>query len=145
MDGPVNPDSGRLSLDGVPSRYVPGQRYVLSVTLLYPEMDRAGFQLSTRFLDGSSKGLQAGRLMSENNRVLVAADQTNAIQYVQHSGQGLDLAAPATASWRVVWQAPDRSDATVVFNAAVNGANYDDSEFGDAVFLLTRQVMGPRP
>jgi len=145
MDGPANPDTGRLILDGLPDRYIPGQRYVLTVTLMYPHMERAGFQLSARFPDGPSKGEQAGGLVGQDNRVQVVVDQTNEIQYVQHSEAGMDLTAPAEASWRFVWQAPDRFDAAVVFNASGNGANYDDSEFGDAVFLLTQHVAGLGP
>ena len=114
MGGPVNPDTGRLTLEGVPDRYMPGQRYVLTVTLIYPDMDRAGFQLSARFPDGPGKSGQAGNFLGQNNRVQVVADQTSEIQYVQHSEPGLDLTAPAEASWRFVWQAPNRSAAAVV-------------------------------
>jgi len=145
MDGAMNPDTGRLILKGLPDRYIPGQVYMLTVTLMYPHMERAGFQLSARFPDSPSKGKQAGALVSQDDRVQVVTDQTNEIQYVQHSEAGMDLTGPAEVSWRFVWQAPDMFDAAVVFNASANGANYDDSEFGDAVFLLTRHVAGVDP
>ena len=144
-NGPVNPDTGSLTLQGMPDRYWPGQRYGLTVILSYPGMDRAGFQLSARFSDGPDKGGQAGSFTMQDDRAQVVADQTSEIQYVQHSEPGLVLTAPAETSWRFVWQAPVRSNIAVVFNAAVNGANYDDSEFGDAVFLHSWKVEGQRP
>ena len=144
-DGPLNPDAGRLALEGLPTRYTPGQRYRLTVTLIYPKMDRAGFQLSTRFQNRSGKGEQAGELTSEDDRVEMVTDQENPIQFVQHSALGVELTATDQASWHFIWQAPGTNTGTVVINAAANGANYDDSEFGDAVFIQSWTVTGTPP
>ena len=46
-------------IEGVPARFEPGHRYVLTITLTRDDMKRAGFELAARF---SELGAQAGTL-----------------------------------------------------------------------------------
>ena len=50
------------------------------------------------------------------------------------------------ARWRLCWRAPVGAAASaVVFHAAANAADYDDSELGDRVFVAsaTSRPAGP--
>ena len=129
MDTPNG--AAQITLNGLPERYQAGRRYSLTLTFTYAAMERAGFQLAARFKDSS----QAGRLMADGARVELSENVTSGLTFAHHSEQGLTLSAPGHASWHFIWHAPSEADGPVVFNAAVNGANYDDSEFGDAAFV----------
>ena len=59
FEAAVNTPPGRVTLTGVPERFVPGERYPLTITLSRPGMMIGGFQLAAR-LDGD--GTQAGTL-----------------------------------------------------------------------------------
>lgn len=101
--------SPRLSLDGLPPRFEPGERYALTVTLAGAG-DTNGFQLVA----------SAGRFED-----ITATTQANgaSIRSVQSAGV-----------WPVVWIAGD-TGAPVRFWLAVNDANGDASEFGDRILL----------
>ncbi len=73
--------------------------------------------------------------MAGDARVDLTEDGASKVTFAHHSEQGLTLTAPGHASWHFIWKAPLEAVGPVVFNAAVNGANYDDSEFGDAAFV----------
>ena len=50
---------GRVTIEGVPATFAPGERYTLTITLTRAGMKLAGFQLAARFKDS---GAQAGTL-----------------------------------------------------------------------------------
>lgn len=129
----LNDGHAALSLMGIGDRYVPGQRYTFNISIKRADMMLAGFQLSAR----DSLGRQAGRLEVLDGRA--AIDTANAIQYVRHTPEGTQLVDDNTAHWRITWQAP-ASMHNVYLHLAVNAANGDASEFGDAVYLMSRVV-----
>ena len=99
----VNAPPGRVTVEGVPAAYAPGQRYTLTVTLTRADMKRAGFQLTARVKDG---GAQAGALApGAADAARVAVESQGGVQY---AGQSLAGAAVegGVARWTVEWTAP---------------------------------------
>lgn len=132
-----DPDSGpgRLTIDGVPEQFAPGEQYRLIVTLARPEMAMGGFQLTARF---ERDGTQAGRLApadGEQERVRVAEQE--GIHYASHTKAGTPPDADARAIWRLIWTAPS-GDGPVVFHVAANAANGDGTAEGD--FIHTASI-----
>lgn len=115
-----------------PERYRPGATYDIRVTLADPHAAAAGVQLAARFADGAAAGDQAGTLaaLDSTMRVVTGGD----VAYASHTAAGATLARPGHASWVVRWTAP-AGGGLVVFHAAANAANDDDSEFGDRIHV----------
>jgi hypothetical protein len=130
-ENPLNEPSGRLTLEGIPERYTPGEQYLITVTLARPGLGRGGFQLSARE-DGMNmtSGSNAGVLASPDKTTQVVKDE-KLVSYVEHTEQGTEPKG-GTASWKVSWTAPDAGD--VIFHAAANAANDDDSPLGDYIY-----------
>ena len=126
----VNAPPGRVSLTGVPERFVAGQQYPLTVTLTRPGMKLGGFQLAARFDDGTQAGTLA-RGAGEEKRLAIET-QAN-VQYTNQRRPGADPAAPDTAKWTLVWTAP-QARGTVTFHVAANAADNDDSVRGDYIY-----------
>ena len=138
FDQPINAPGGSLRLVGVPEVYTAGARYVLTIELARPEMQRGGFQLAARFANGGSVARQAGRLGMLDDRVEVVRDDSSAVQYAHHTEAGTVLATPDTIRWMIAWSAPEMATARVVFHVSANAANDDASEFGDFVYIAER-------
>ena len=138
MDAPVVADAPGLALRGVPEHFEPGRAYHITVELGHPEIGAGGFELSARTPDGR----QAGRLRALNARARVVTDSATDVAYAVHTAEGAALVAPDSARWELEWSAPESSGDSVVFSAAANAANGDDSNFGDRIF--TRRVTASR-
>lgn len=140
FDGEVNAPGGTLAIEGVPEIYIAGERYVVTVTLSRPEMQRGGFQLAARFADGEREGRQAGSLRALSDRAGVTSGPDNEVLYAQHTEPGTALVSPDTARWTVEWTPPESGEGSVVFHIAANTANGDDSAFGDLIYLRSIQT-----
>jgi hypothetical protein len=124
---------GSLSIEGLPAAYEPGASYVLSVVLRSTEMTSAGFQMAARFADGTAAGGQAGSFQSVDSRVAVVPDSVSDVVYAQHAAGSVASQDSELATWNVEWTAPDRAE-TVLFHAAANSGNGDNSPLGDLVY-----------
>jgi hypothetical protein len=140
---PPNKLPGRVTLDGVPDRYVPGHPYRLTVVLTRPGMAAGGFQLAARFAAGAAAGRQAGDLGPVDDRVAVTIADSTGIAYAQHTLAGVRPPVSDTARWTLEWRAPV-SKVAVVFHVAANAADDDASPFGDFVHTVERRVAGSR-
>jgi hypothetical protein len=135
----VDPPGGALELV-VPATFEPGGEHVVEVRLERPGMRRAGFQLSARFAGGELAGRQAGELLpveaAAAARVGVVA--AHGVSYAGHTAATAEIEAGG-ARWAVRWRAPAGEGAAspVVFHAAANAADYDDSELGDRVYVTS--------
>ena len=130
FEATVNTPPGRVTLIGVPERFVAGQTYPILITLSRPGMVIGGFQFAARFDDG---GAQSGTLApgtGEEKRIKVEAGN---IHYANQRQTGTDLAEPGTAKWTLHWTAPE-SPGTVRFHVAANAADKDDAARGDYVY-----------
>lgn len=139
-DADLNEPGGTLALEGVPARYEPGRDYELVVTLRRAGMLRAGFQLAARFADGTAAGTQAGDLVPVDGRTAVVADSVTHVRYIEHRLAGT-VVDSGMGRWVFRWTAPRDARGAVVFHAAGNAANDDDSPLGD--FIYTTSVHAP--
>lgn len=133
----VNSGPGKLTIAGVPDRFAAGRTYLLTITLARPGMALAGFQLTARTKES---GTQAGTLApapGEQERVGIATQ--GGIQYAGQRRRGTALVSADTARWTVEWTAP-ASTASVVFHAAANAADNDESAQGDYVHTAVAET-----
>ena len=137
----LNSGPGRVTLAGLPARVLAGERYRLTITLTRPEMRLAGFQLTARFKDG---GTQAGTLApAPGEEPRVGIDVSRDVQYANQRKAGASPAASDTATWSLVWIAPQTS-APIVFHVAANAADADNTAEGDYVHTAAVEVVSGR-
>ncbi|MFL5384262.1 MAG: choice-of-anchor V domain-containing protein [Longimicrobiaceae bacterium] len=143
FDGELNEEGGGLTLGGVPAAYRPGERYRITVTLRRGEMKRGGFELAARFTEGAAPGRQAGSLRAVDERVRVTEGTRSGVQYATQARPGVQLTEAGRIEWVVEWTAPAAAAGPVVFHAAANAANGDESQFGDLVYTATQTARAP--
>ena len=138
IDYALNDKAGALALEGVPEKYAAGEQYTLNVRLSHPQLERGGFEIAARFADGKRAGEQAGVLEAVDGRAAVIKGKDSAIQYARQTRAGSAPEAKGSIQWSIRWRAPDDPAGPVVFHAAANAANYDDSPLGDFPYALER-------
>jgi hypothetical protein len=129
-DDKVNATPGSLTISA-PERYSPGKTYQVTLTLKKPGMKVGGFQLTARFERDSAQAGTLSLVDGQQARVKVAKDR--GVQYAHHLRPGTQLTASGVVRWTLKWTAPAGRGA-VLFHAAANAANGDDSQFGDFVY-----------
>lgn len=133
----VNAGDGSITLDGIPSEYVAGTTYDITITLAQEGLAAGGFQLSARFNDGAQAGVVASS-PSDSGRVTVTTG--GSIQYIHHVYAGTRRTAPDTARWRIQWTAPEASG-VIVFHIAANAADDDGSPLGDMIYATSLRTV----
>jgi len=142
---PVNSGTGSVTITGLPSSWVPGQTYPLTVTVTGTGAVVYGFQLSAV---ADSTNLQAGTLSRVNGAVQIICAASagtlypgincsapGAIQFAEHT------AATAVKTFSVNWIAPSSASVgTVRFNVAGNAANGDGTSLNDHIYTQTYKV-----
>jgi len=134
MDGELNETGGSLTIEGLPARYQPGQRYRLTVVVVHPELRLAGFELSARYESGPDSARQAGALAVEDDRSRVSIDETSRVQYAHHLRSGTTPLRSGSGRWTILWTAPAGGSGPVAFHLAANAANDNDSPMGDFIY-----------
>jgi len=140
--GLVNPDDrGKIQLEGLPAGYIPGERYILELSVRHPDPDRRrwGFQLTALALLGNAP---AGEFpVHGGNRGLVDPIRTqrkiggSGRQYMSHTAESTeDLSRRGGDRWRIAWDAPSMAIGGIAFYAAGNAANGDRTPLGDKIF-----------
>lgn len=137
-----NTPPGRVTIDGIPARFAPGERYTLTVTLDRAGMKRAGFQLTARFNDGGGQAGTIAAVSIDAERVQI--DRQSGIQYAGQKKAGSAVAEDARARWTIEWVAPPRGGA-VVFNVAANAADGNESADGDYIYTASAEAAAPEP
>ena len=121
---------GMFEIMGVPDQYTPGQTYQITVTIGQPGQTRWGFELAARF-EGTED--QAGTIVQTDLDNTQLSTFRN-VQYIKHTNQGTyEMTADGPVSWSFNWIAPDTG--TVVFGAAGNAANDDNTPSGDYIYV----------
>jgi hypothetical protein len=135
-----NSGPGRVTIEGVPAAFAPGERYTLTITLKRAGMKLAGFQLTVRTKDS---GAQAGTIApgaGEADRVKV---ETQAgVQYAGQKKIGAPVGAGDAATWTIVWTAP-ASGGPVIVHVSANAADGNERADGDFVYTATAQSAAP--
>ena len=99
-----NSGPGRVTIEGVPAAFAPGERYTLTITLRHTGMKLAGFQLAARFKDG---GAQAGAIApGSDDGERVGVETQGGVQYTGQKKAGASVGSADTAQWTVAWTAP---------------------------------------
>lgn len=132
-----NAAPGTLTLDGVPAKFLAGERYTLTITLTRAGMKRAGFQLAARFKD---TGAQAGTLAPggrDGERIKI--ENTAGIQYAGHTKAGSTIGDHGVAIWLMDWIAP-AGGGRVIFNVAANAADGDERVDGDFIYTVSYEA-----
>lgn len=143
FDDELNVEGGTLTLGGIPAAYRPGERYRITVTLRRGEMKRGGFQLSARFAEGASAGRRAGSLRAVDARTRVGEGSPGGVQYASQVRPGIQLTAAGRIEWVIEWTAPGAAAGPVVFHAAGNAANGDESPLGDNIYTTSQTSRAP--
>ncbi len=136
FEGEPNDPAGSLEITGVPAEYTPGATYTLTISLARPGLAVGGFQLAARFATGESAGRPAGTLSAVDARVGVSRDDATGVSYAHHVAAGIVPEAPGSIRWQLEWTAPAEGGA-VVFHAAANAADDDQSPFGDWIYTTS--------
>ena len=145
MDGELNEPGGTLAIEGLPARYEAGKRYTLTLVITHPQLKVAGFELSARFESGADSAKQAGKLAATGDRVAVTLEDGTRVQYAHHLLPGITPPAPGSARWTIEWTAPTNPSAPVVFHAAANAGNDNNSPMGDYIYARAFSVpMGEK-
>ena len=143
----VNSGQGKITINGVPTAYMSGAVYPITVRVEDPDPSRQrwGFELSAR----TEARMQAGLLTPVDNRTQLVPT-FNGIQYISHTLIGSPPGTPIGADFLFNWTAPDTSAGPVVFHAAGNAANASFDERGDRIYTTSVTVpaapsSGPAP
>lgn len=131
FDYDLNQDGGSLTIQGINDVYKPGSSYEVTVTVESEQLKIGGFQMTTRFEDGT----QAGSFEWEDERLMFTPSISGDLQYLQHSSKGTSPTGKQEVSWSFIWQSPEDGQEPVIFNIAANAGNYDDSSFGDWIYV----------
>lgn len=143
FDGELNVQGGTLTLGGVPTAYRPGERYRITITLRRGEMKRGGFQLAARFAEGASAGRRAGSLRAVDGRTKVVEGSSGGVQYASQVRPGIQLTAAGRIEWVIEWTAPASAAGPIVFHAAGNAADGDESPLGDFIYTASQTARAP--
>lgn len=133
----VNAGTGSLTLAGLPLEYAGGVTYSLTVTLTQPGLAAGGFQLSSRFADGTQAGTLAH---ASNDSTRVAVTTAGGVEYIHHVYAGTRRSAPDTIAWRIRWDAPANGGA-IVFHVSANAADDDASPLGDMIYTTSLRTV----
>jgi len=131
FDYDINYERGSLTVDGIPNRYKPGKKYNIKIHLQSEHLEIGGFQMTSRFVDGS----QAGEFEWEGDRLMYTPQISDEVKYLQHTLKGTTPDSDWEICWEFTWNAPGEPRDSVVFNIAANAGNYDDSAFGDWIYV----------
>jgi hypothetical protein len=135
FSGELNEAPGQLSITGPPGRYRTGETYPMVLELARPGMVLGGFELTARF---AADGGQAGELRvhpDDEGRVGLGTDR--GVQYAFQVGAGSEPTGDGSNRWTILWSAPSSSGGEVVFHAAANAADGDDTAEGDYVYTAS--------
>jgi hypothetical protein len=133
-DDKLNASPGSLTISA-PERYSPGKTYSVTLTLRRRGMAIGGFQLTSRFEEDSAQAGTLALVDGQKDRMKVVTDR--GVQYAYHTREGTPLTSTDVVRWTISWTAPTGSRA-VLFHAAANAANGDESQSGD--FIYTSRV-----
>ena len=129
FDNGANGRSGGVMLSGVPTSYLAGQQYTISVMLVHDASSSGGFQLTIQDANGDP----GGKLNSTSDDVKTACVGDNDCRYIQHNKPRIKRDGESDIQWTVVWTAPESKRDLIIGVAAV-AANDDASALGDFVF-----------
>jgi len=137
FDYPLNPEGGKLKLSGIPEIYESGKKYEIEVRVERESLGLAGFQLTSRFPEGT----QAGTFEYDKVHITTTPETGDSVTYLQHAATGTEPQEKGIKIWTFHWIAPQKASGTVLFHIASNAANGDASEFGDWIYAKEVEIL----
>ena len=134
-DNRVNAEGGLLQLQSIPQSYTPGRPYTIAIILRRDGLQRAGFQIASRFSKGPSTGKQAGGWVVDGDLVQATNVTDSNVVYIHQTRKGNVVKPAGAIEWHMDWQAPAAAQGAVTFHVAANASNRDDSALGDFIYL----------
>ena len=139
-DSPANSGDGFARIDGVPSRYLPGANYTLTVVTADPGQARWGVRFAALDEAGDDLGTLAP---ADANSVPCIFDGK---QYLRHSSTGVRAGFPdGPVDFAVSWTAPPAGSGPARFYAATLPGDNDNDETGDFTYLMTGATVEDAP
>lgn len=138
---PINSDGrGVLALSGLPERYVPGERYTLTLEVRHPDDERRrwGFQLTA--VGAKSLAGAGAFVVTDNPNTQLIRGTVGNREYVSHSYFGTGVGEAGGHAWTFDWIAPAPAVGRIAFYGAGNASNLDGSKEGDRIYS-----PAPRP
>ena len=130
------PATRSLLLNGsVPTAYVPGQTYNVSLTVNRATRVKFGFQLKVE--DGN--GSDAGTLISTTNRTDLSSG------YLSQTWNGNTATTSGTITWNFQWTAPAAGTGDVTFYYCSNAANNNGGTSGDEIYTNSLTLTEQSP
>jgi hypothetical protein len=136
-DASLNEAPGILALEGIPPTYVPGTVYPITVRLARLGLARGGFELAARIADGTNVGKQAGIFDTVDAGATVTDTTISGFGVIRYARHRRAANQRDSVRWVVKWTAPAGKAGAVVFHAAGNAANDDDSPLGDYIYTAS--------
>lgn len=137
FDYPLNPENGKLILSGIPEIYEGGKKYEIEIRVERENLRLAGFQLTSRFSDGS----QAGIFEYDKADITTTPATGDSVNYLQHTASGTETQEKSIKTWTFHWVAPQKTSEKILFHIASNAANGDASEFGDFIYAKEAELF----
>ena len=119
----LNSGSGILAISGMPSGYIPGQTYNLSVALSDPSSTAYGFQLTAK-----ANGSTSGALSTASSAMGLESGA------IEHRGTSV------SGSWNFQWTAPATNEGEVSFYASGVATNGNGMSTGDYVYTTVQNL-----
>ena len=150
----LNSGTANLTLDlgGADTGYVPGNTYIITVSIEKQGMVRAGFQ-SIALLD-SNNALSPGIVTLTEPLRTQQVDSVHLhngacpiVQrvWVEHTYNGTDVVSPGVNTWQYQWQAPATDMGNITFYVASLEANNDGEESGDRAYSTQQTIAAIIP
>lgn len=111
--------------------YAPGSTYNMSAMAEQADCDKFGFLITIETSDGTKAGVP---VVTDATRT-----QIQNTHYITHTSAG--TAAQNVATWDFQWTAPSSPMGWVTFYGAFIGANGDNQNTGDVVYVSTKDVF----
>lgn len=117
--------SDMISIDVPDCGYIVGETYTVTLTVSSIGRNEFGFSVSPQF----SNGLTAGTMIASSGTQLDGSGR-----YLTHTAAGTIESSPNTRVWTFDWIAPQTGSGNVVFYAAFNASNNNNTSTGDLIF-----------
>ncbi|MCA9728610.1 MAG: choice-of-anchor V domain-containing protein [Candidatus Eisenbacteria bacterium] len=138
----LNSGDGDLQILGLPSEYVPGQTYPLTVLLEDSGQMRWGFELTV--LDDSDDYAQGGDMVvTDPVNTQLSEDSEGTRDYLKQTTEGTHWPSGGPTTWSFDWIAPDLPSVTFYFCG--NAANGDETSDGDYIYARSAPVTRREP
>ncbi len=120
--GTVNAGPGSIQLSGLPTDYVPGTTYSLTLSITGESSTKLGFQ--TVALNSANANGGSFNNLSSNVGTFTASGAT----FIEHTSPS------ATGTWTFDWTAPTAGTGDVSIYTAINATNNNGNTSGDRVY-----------